>query len=113
MLLPNPTTLMLGYLCGALLTLPGGAYLTGLSRIDRLNHSTAETVLLVVVFNLIMLSLLEIPLVCFVVAPDWTPRAVQRARGWVARHLYRFSVMLLTVLGVLLITKGVIELLSD
>jgi hypothetical protein len=99
------------FVVGALLTLPGGAYLTGLSRIDRLNYSTAATVVLIVVFNLIMLALLEVPLVCFVVAPDWTPRAIERSKAWVSRHARRFAVTLLTVVGALLVLKGVIELL--
>jgi len=73
-----------------LLTLPGASYLAGLSRIDKLNHSTAETLLSVVRFNLIMLALLEIPLVCFVIAPDWTPSAIDRARAWISRHARRF-----------------------
>lgn len=97
---------------GAMLTLPGAAYLSGLSRIHKLGYSTAETVLAVVAFNLIMLALLEIPLVCFVVAPDWTPRAIDRARVWVGRHARRFAVTMLTALGVLLVIKGLIELLS-
>jgi hypothetical protein len=99
------------FVVGALLTLPGGAYLTGLSRIDRLNYSTAATVVLIIVFNLIMLALLEVPLVCFVVAPDWTPRAIERSKAWVSRHARRFAVTLLTVVGALLVLKGVIELL--
>jgi hypothetical protein len=39
---------------GALLTLPDASYLAGLSRIQKLNHSTAGTVLLVVAFNPVM-----------------------------------------------------------
>jgi len=100
------------FVVGALLTLPGASYLAGLSRIDKLNYSTAGTVLLVVVFNLIMLALLEVPLLCFVVAPDWTPRAVDRAKAWIGRHGHRFAVTMLTVLGTLLVIKGVIELLG-
>lgn len=100
------------FVVGALLTLPGASYLAGLSRIDKLNYSTAETVLLVVGFNLIMLALLEVPLACFVVAPDWTPRAIDRARAWVGRHAHQFAVMMLTVLGTLLVIKGAIELLA-
>jgi hypothetical protein len=100
------------FVVGALLTLPGGAYLTGLSRIDRLNYSNGATAALVVAFNLIMLALLEIPLISFAVAPDWTPRAVERARAWVGRHLRRFATMALTAIGLLLICTGVVELLA-
>jgi len=100
------------FVVGALLTLPGASYLAGLSRIDKLNYSTAATVLLVVAFNLIMLALLEVPLLCFAIAPDWTPRAVDRAKAWIGRHGHRFAVTMLTVLGALLVIKGAIELLA-
>ena len=100
------------FVVGALLTLPGAAYLAGLSRIDKLNYSTAETVVLVVAFNLIMLVLLEIPLVCFAIAPDWTVGAIDGAKAWIGRHGHRFAVTMLTVIGGLLVTKGLIELLS-
>jgi hypothetical protein len=96
---------------GALLTLPGASYLAGLTRIDKLNYSTTETVLLVVGFNLIMLALLEVPLICFVVAPDWTPQAIERAKAWIGRHARPFAIWMLTVLGGLLVIKGLIELL--
>jgi hypothetical protein len=100
------------FLVGAALTLPGAAYLAGLIRIDRLNAATAPTVLLVVAFNLIMLALLEVPLICFVVAPDWTPTAIERAKAWIRPRARRFAVTALTVIGALLLIKGLIELAS-
>jgi hypothetical protein len=100
------------FVVGALLTLPGASYLAGLSRIDKLNYSTAETVLLVVGFNLVMLALLEVPLLCFAIAPGWTVSAIDRAQAWIGRHARRFVVTVLTMLGTLLVVKGLIELLS-
>jgi hypothetical protein len=98
------------FVVGAMLTLPGASYLAGLNRINKANYSTPETVLVVLGFNLIMLALLEVPLICFVVAPNWTPRAIDRAKAWIGRHSRRFAVMLLTVVGALLVLKGVLEL---
>ncbi len=97
---------------GALLTLPGASYLAGLSRIDKLNDSTADTVLLVVVFNLIMLALLEIPLLSLTIAPRWTVATIDRSKTWISLHRHRFAVTTLTALGALLLIKGLIELLS-
>ena len=99
------------FVVGALLTLPGASYLAGLSRIDKQNYSTPKTVLVVVAFNLIMLALLEVPLICFVIAPESTPKAIDRAKAWIGRHSRRFAVMFLTVVGALLVLKGVLELL--
>jgi hypothetical protein len=100
------------FVVGALLTLPGGSYLAGLSRIDKLNHSTAATVLLVVAFNLIMLALLEVPLLCFSIAPDRTARGIDRAKTWIGRNAHTITVRSLSVIGVLLLLKGTIELVS-
>ena len=98
------------FLIGMLLTLPGASYLAGLDDIHKLQYSTTVTVLLVIGFNLVMLWLLEIPLACFVVAPEWTPRAIERAKVWVARHSHTLAVRGLTVFGVLMIIKGIIGL---
>jgi Sap, sulfolipid-1-addressing protein len=98
------------FVVGAMLTLPGASYLAGLSRINKADYSTTETVLVVIGFNLIMLALLEVPLICFLAAPNWTPKAIERAKAWIGRHSRRFAVMLLTVVGALLVLKGVLEL---
>ena len=100
------------FLVGMLLTLPGASYLAGLDEIDKLHYSTTVTVLLVIGFNLVMLWLLEVPLVSFVIAPEWTPRAIERAKGWVSRHAHVFAVRGLTALGALLIIKGIVGLIS-
>ena len=98
------------FLVGMLLTLPGASYLAGLDEIHKLNYSTTVTVLIVIAFNLVMLWLLEVPLVSFLVAPDWTPRAIERAKVWVSRHSRTFVVRGLTLFGVLMIIKGIIGL---
>ncbi len=97
------------FVVGALLTLPGASYLAGLRRIDKLNYSAAQTVLLVVAFNLVMLALLEIPLVCFAIAPDWTVAAVGRTKAWIGRQGRRFVAVTLAAVGGLLVIKGLIE----
>jgi Sap-like sulfolipid-1-addressing protein len=99
------------FVIGILLTLPGASYLAGLTQIHKLDYPTAETVLLVIGFNVVMLWLLEVPLACFFVAPDWTPGAIERAKAWMRRHAYTFSVRGLTLVGVALVVKGVIGLL--
>jgi Sap, sulfolipid-1-addressing protein len=100
------------FVIGALLTLPGASYLAGLDEIHKLKYSTTVTVLVVVGFNLVMLWLLEVPLACFVIAPDWTPGAIERAKAWVGRHAHVFAVRGLAALGALLIIKGLIGVLG-
>jgi hypothetical protein len=66
------------FVVGALLTLPGATYLTALYRISDENLADPLTVLVVLAFNAIMLMLLEIPLLAYTFAPEWTPKAIER-----------------------------------
>ena len=100
------------FIIGALLTLPGASYLAGLDQIHKLKYSTTVTVLLVLGFNLVMLWLLEVPLASFLVAPEWTPRAIDRAKAWVSRHAHMFAVRGTAAVGVLLVIKGIVGLVS-
>jgi anti-sigma factor RsiW len=100
------------FVIGALLTLPGASYLAGLDEIHKQKYSTTVTVLLVIGFNLVMLWLLEVPLAGFVVAPEWTPRAVDRAKAWVSRHAHVFAVRGFAAIGALLIIKGIVGLIT-
>ena len=100
------------FVIGALLTLPGASYLAGLDQIHKLKYSTAATVLIVIGFNLVMLWLLEVPLASFLIAPEWTPRAIDRAKAWVVRHTHVFAVRGFAAVGALLILKGLIGLLG-
>ena len=100
------------FVIGALLSLPGASYLAGLDEIHKLKYSTTGTVLLVIGFNLVMLWLLEVPLASFLVAPGWTPGAIERAKVWVSRHAHVFAVRGSAAVGVLLVIKGLIGLLG-
>jgi Sap, sulfolipid-1-addressing protein len=96
---------------GASLTLPGASYLAGLDEIHKLKYSTPVTVLVALGFNLVMLWLLEVPLACFMIAADWTPRAIRASQSLgQPTHTHVFAVQGLTALGALLIIKGIVGL---
>jgi len=98
------------FVIGALLSLPGASYLAGLDKINKLGHASSVTVLLVIGFNLVMMWMLEVPMISFFVAPDWTPRAISGARAWVGRHAHTFAVRGFAGIGVLLVIKGAVGL---
>lgn len=100
------------FVVGALLTLPGASYLAGLTRLAKLHYSVAGTVATIILFNIIMLALLEVPLLCFVVAPEWTPRAIDRAKAFAGRQWRRALTRFFALIGLLLVIKGLIQLLS-
>jgi hypothetical protein len=64
----------------------------------------------VIGFNVVTVWLLEFPLVSFLIAPEWTPRAVEPATLWVSRHAHMFAIRGFALLGVLLIIKGIVGL---
>lgn len=97
---------------GVVLTLPGASYLAALVRIDKLDPGTVQSVALVLMVNVIMLALLEIPLIGFVVAPEQTSGAVAGVKAWFARNARRIVVTGAAGLGALLIVRGLVTLLS-
>ncbi len=70
---------------GVVLSFPGVSYLAALDRMAKLDAGTAPTVLLVVGFCLMQQLLLELPLLGYAFAPEWTQDAVVRFRAWLGR----------------------------
>lgn len=95
---------------GLLLSFPGVSYLAALDRMAKLDASDVDLVLLVVAFCLIQQLLLELPLIGYAVAPDWTQRAVTSFREWVGRNGRRTAGYVALVLGSLLILRGLLTI---
>jgi Sap, sulfolipid-1-addressing protein len=100
------------YVVGLLLSFPGASYLAALTELSRQDFGFAGIVITVIAMNAVMLILLEGPLVCFALAPEWTPRAIERAKAWMAVHGSKAIVVVLTILGVVFIVRGVLEILA-
>ena len=99
------------FVVGALLSLPGASYLIGLHKIADSDPSTVGAVAAVIGFNLIMFALIELPLIGYVFAPEWTPRAVDRLKDWFSRNARRLAFRGALIIGWLLIARGLIYLL--
>jgi hypothetical protein len=100
------------FVVGVLLTFPGASYLAALNRMADLDAATAPTVLLVVGFCVVQLTLLEVPLVGYALAPERTQESVVRFRAWLGRNGRRGAAIAAGTIGVLLIVRGVIGLLA-
>lgn len=100
------------FIVGILLSFPGGSYLACLTTIAKLNLSTAGNVATVVAVAVVMLLLLEVPLLAYIFAPTWTPTAIERFKGWLARSGAHAAVIAATVIGLALVIKGVLGLLN-
>ncbi len=100
------------FAAGVLLTFPGVSYITALDRMAKLDAGTVPTVLLVIGFCLMQQLLLEVPLLGYAFAPERTQRAVTDFRSWLGRNGRRAGTIGAAVLGVLLLVRGLIELLA-
>ena len=99
------------FVVGALLTLPGATYITALYRISDESLSDPLTVLTVLAFNVIMLMLLEIPLLAYTFAPDWTPKAIERFKHRLSERGRIWGIRVAVTLGLLMIARGVLALI--
>jgi Sap, sulfolipid-1-addressing protein len=95
---------------GAVLTLPGATYITALGRIADEELAVPLTVLSVLAFNLIMLMLLELPLLSYTFAPEWTPRAIERGKAVLRRRGRVWAIRAAFLFGGLMILRGVLVL---
>jgi Sap, sulfolipid-1-addressing protein len=100
------------FVVGALLTLPGATYLAALHRIADENLADPVTVAVVLAFNLIMLVLLEVPLLAYTVAPEWTPQAVERFKQKLRERGRIWGIRVAAVFGLLMVARGVTTLLA-
>jgi hypothetical protein len=98
------------FVIGVLLSFPGASYLAALTRLSKLGYSTLDTVLVVIGFSLVQLTLLEAPMLAFRVAPRWTPAAIERLKAWGRAHGRSYGAAALATLGALLVIRAVIEL---
>jgi len=98
------------FIVGALLTLPGASYLAGMSEISDQALSTPTTVLCVIGFNLVMLAILEVPLLGYTFAPDWTRKAMERFKEVLTQHGERILFSVASIMGLALVLRGLVEL---
>lgn len=101
----------IAFVVGLLLSFPGGSYLAGLSRIDRLDAPAAANVALVVGFVVVEMALMEIPLLGYAVDPSGTQRRVDLVTAWFSRNGRRALIAAAGAIGALLIVRGILELL--
>jgi hypothetical protein len=100
------------FVVGILLTLPGASYLAALTSLAKLDYSTTETVLVVLLINVIMLALLEVPLISFALAPKATPVAIERVKTWFKAKGRTVFTIGATIVGSLLILRAMIVLIA-
>jgi Sap-like sulfolipid-1-addressing protein len=97
-------------LAGMLLNLPGAWYLTALFEIARARPSTAKALAAIVVFNVIMFALLEIPIISYLVDPGRASERANKLSSWTHEHSHQIWIAVAAAVGVWLIIKGAVNL---
>ncbi len=103
-------SITMAFVAGLVLNLPGVWYLEALTEIARAMPSSASALLQLLVFNVIMFALVELPIVAYVVNPEGAASLVQRASERAHEHSREVAIGLAATVGMWLIVKGIVEL---
>ena len=103
-------SIAMAFVAGTILNLPGVWYLEALTEIAKAMPSTVSSLLQLLLFNVIMFALVEIPIVAYVVNPQGAAGFVEHASKWGHDHSREVAISVATIVGVWLIVKGIIAL---
>jgi Sap, sulfolipid-1-addressing protein len=78
--------------------------------LDQADAVAVSALLQLLVFNVVMFALVEIPIVAYVVNPQGAAGLVERASKWGHEHSRELAIALATIVGAWLIAKGIIAL---
>lgn len=104
----NRGTAPIAFAVGVALNLPGAFYLVALKDIAQGQHGFGQELFAIVVFNLIMFVLAEVPLLGYSLAPEKTQTRVEQLNEWMARHARQIVIAVATTIGLYLVARGVI-----
>lgn len=94
-------------LVGAVINLPGPFYLLALGKIAKAADSGPHELVLILLFNLIMFWLLEVPLVGYLLAPEETTSLVGALSRFVNANGLRITGGFVGLVGIGLIVQGI------
>jgi MFS family permease len=101
-------TAPIAFAVGVTLNLPGAFYLVALKDIAQGQHGTGRQVLAILVFNLIMFVLAEVPLLGYSFAPEETQEKVEALNAWMSSHARQIVIVVATTIGLYLVARGIL-----
>jgi hypothetical protein len=105
-------SVIVAFAVGVALNLPGVWYLAALTDIAAAEPSVRVEVLMIVLFNVIMFLLVEIPLVFYLVDEERARQLVDSGQQWARVHSQQLAVGVASVVGVWLVAKGIAHAVS-
>ena len=91
---------------GAAINLPGPFYVLALGEIATGDYSRPAELGLILVFNAIMFTLIEVPLAGYLLRPERTAEQVRELAIWLNRNGLRVMGALVALVGVSLVVQG-------
>jgi hypothetical protein len=104
-------TAPIAFAVGVALNLPGAFYLVALKDIAQGQQGTGRQLGAVVIFNVIMFVLAEVPLLGYSFAPEKTQDGVERLNAYLSRHARRIVIVVATTIGLYLVARGLVGVL--
>ena len=103
-------SLWLAFALGVVLDLPSVWYLAALKDIAQANHEVPTELAMILTFNVIMFALIEIPLVCYLLAPERSAAAVKRFADWGHANARMIGAWVAGLIGAYLVIEGILDL---
>ena len=103
---------MMVFIAGVLLNLPGIWYLDALTGIGKSKPSNASALIQILLFNVIMFTLVELPIIAYLVAPQRATELVSNVSEWGHRHSRTIAIVVATAVGLWLLIRGILDLVS-
>jgi Sap-like sulfolipid-1-addressing protein len=97
----------LTFLVGMALNLPGAMYLVALTNVAAADLGTAETLGVLLVYNLIMFQWAELPLIGYAIAPERTQTLVTAMNHWLRAHAREVAIVICSIAAAYMITTGI------
>jgi hypothetical protein len=101
----------LTFLVGMALNLPGAMYLVALTDVAGANIGTAETMGVLLAYNMIMFQWAELPLIGYAIAPERTQSLVASLNHWLRAHAREVAIVICSIAAAFLITRGITGLI--
>ena len=96
---------------GIALYLPSPVFLSALQVVGTTKMSTAATALWVIIVVALVLITVEVPVLLFLLAPDWTVPKLQAVNGWLDRNGRTLLVAVVGLIGLWEFIDGLVGLL--
>jgi hypothetical protein len=99
------------FVAGIALYLPSPTYLAALEEVGSTKMSTAATAVWVLIVVALVLITVEVPVLLFLLVPDWTVPKLEAVNAWLDRHGHTVLVWVVGAIGLWLFLEGLVGLL--